>query len=521
MLQEGEYDFLKFGKEKSIKKILNNEIIYYSDKIKKTNDRGKVQERNIVLTDKAIYNFNNFTFRRRIPLSDLIAITVSSAFDEFIIHFAEDEYDYHYITPKKKKIIEIISECYYKEKDDEFHLYVMPTTLKEYITPKKDKKKNLYFSKKPKSGQVDVHEYIFGTKRETIPLVDRSTIFIEPNQFLNNSVDLSSFEILKTIGRGSNGKVLLAEYKKTNELYAIKVIRKDQILSEDIIDNILLEKQILSGSKNEFILNLTFFFQTPERLYFVTPFMRGGDLYNLLEKKRHLDENTVKFYSSQIAIALEYLHSQGIIYRDLKPENILIGEDGYIKLCDFGASVHTYRKNKEYVFAGSPLYASPEMINYNGHTIMSDWWSFGILIYELLYGVTPFYNHDKNTMFQLISSGEIYFPESKINEDGIIDKFIVSSECKDLIMKLLTKEENRFGKGGLEEIKKHSFFAALNFDFIRSKKFNALFKPHSHNKKDLSHFNEEYLEMDINESPVEEWINNYNDYFEEFDAKEL
>ena len=103
MLQEGEYDFLKFGKEKSIKKILNNEIIYYSDKIKKTNDRGKVQERNLVLTDKAIYNFNNFTFRRRIPLSDLIAITVSSAFDEFIIHFAEDEYDYHYITPKKKK----------------------------------------------------------------------------------------------------------------------------------------------------------------------------------------------------------------------------------------------------------------------------------------------------------------------------------------------------------------------------------------------------------------------------------
>ena len=110
--------------------------------------------------------------------------------------------------------------------------------------------------------------------------------------------------------------------------------------------------------------------------------MRGGDLYNLLEKKRHLDENSVKFYSSQIAIALEYLHSQGIIYRDLKPENVLIGEDGYIKLCDFGASVHTYRKNKEYVFAGSPLYASPEMINYNGHTIMSDWWSFGILIYE-------------------------------------------------------------------------------------------------------------------------------------------
>ena len=113
MLQPYEFDFLNFSKDKNMKKHLKDEIIYYSDRIKKTNDKGKVQDRNIIITDKAIYNFKDTTFRRRIPLNSLIAITVSSSFDEFIIHFADDEYDYHYQTPKKKKIIEIISECYY------------------------------------------------------------------------------------------------------------------------------------------------------------------------------------------------------------------------------------------------------------------------------------------------------------------------------------------------------------------------------------------------------------------------
>ena len=381
MSQIDNFDFLHFNQNKNIKKHIKEEIINYSDKIKKTNDKGKVQERNIVLTNKAIYNFNGTTFRRRIPLKSLIAITVSSICDEFIVHFADDEYDYLYSSPKKKKIIEIISNNFENESESDFELFVLPNVLKDYITTKKDKKNNKQFSKKPTTGKMDVHEYIFGTKRETIPLVNRDTIFNEnTTQYLNTNVDISSFEIIKTIGRGAYGKILLAEYKKSNNLYAIKVIRKDQIISEDIVDNILLEKQILSCSKNEFILNLSFFFQTKERLYFVTPYMPGGDLYNLLKKKIHLDEKTVKNCAAQIAIALEYLHSQGIIYRDLKPENILIGDDGYIKLCDFGASVHTFKKNKEYVFSGSPIYASPEIVNYQGHSILSDWWSFGILV---------------------------------------------------------------------------------------------------------------------------------------------
>ena len=520
MSQIDNFDFLHFNQNKNIKKHIKEEIINYSDKIKKTNDKGKVQERNIVLTNKAIYNFNGTTFRRRIPLKSLIAITVSSICDEFIVHFADDEYDYLYSSPKKKKIIEIISNNFENESESDFELFVLPNVLKDYITTKKDKKNNKQFSKKPTTGKMDVHEYIFGTKRETIPLVNRDTIFNEnTTQYLNTNVDISSFEIIKTIGRGAYGKILLAEYKKSNNLYAIKVIRKDQIISEDIVDNILLEKQILSCSKNEFILNLSFFFQTKERLYFVTPYMPGGDLYNLLKKKIHLDEKTVKNCAAQIAIALEYLHSQGIIYRDLKPENILIGDDGYIKLCDFGASVHTFKKNKEYVFSGSPIYASPEIVNYQGHSILSDWWSFGILIYELLYGITPFYNQNKNKMFELINNGEIFFPENNQIDDFFI-KYSVSNEAKDLILKLLTKEDVRLGKRGFNEIMNHKFFDEVNFDYIRNKKYNSILKPVLQNKKDLSNFSEEFLEMDINESPVEEWIKNYDDFFEEFNTVE-
>ena len=519
MLQPYEFDFLNFSKDKNMKKHLKDEIIYYSDRIKKTNDKGKVQDRNIIITDKAIYNFKDTTFRRRIPLNSLIAITVSSSFDEFIIHFADDEYDYHYQPPKKKKIIEIISECYYLEKKSEFELYVVPNKLKEYITTKKDKKNNKNFSKKPNFGLMDIQEYIYGMKRETIPLVDRQTIFID-NKILNSKVDLANFEIIKTIGRGSLGKILLADYKKSNDLYAIKVIRKDQILSDDLIDNILLEKQILTFARNEFILNLSFFFQNKERIYFITPFLKGGDLYNLLKKKHHLDEYTVKFYTCQIAIALEYLHSQQIIYRDLKPENILINDDGYLKLCDFGGCVHMYKNNKEYVLTGSPFYFSPEMINFEGYNLLTDWWSFGILIYELLYGNPPFFSNDKYRLYELICNGEIIFPDYYFDDNNNKINYNVSNEAKDIIIKLLSKKNVRIGKNGFEEIQNHSFFANVNFENIMGKKFNANYKPIVQGKKDLSNFNEEYLNMDINDSPIEDWIGKYDNYFYEFDVKE-
>ena len=331
---------------------------------------------------------------------------------------------------------------------------------------------------------------------------------------------MDDFEIIKTIGRGSVGKILLVKYKNTGDYYTIKSMRKDQLLSENIIDNILSEKNILSDGQCEFLLTLSFFFQSPERIYFVTPFMKGGDLYHKLKTEGYLTEDLVRFYAAQVAIALQHLHEYGMAYRDLKPENILIDEDGYIKLCDFGASVHFQGTKKESTFAGSPEYASPEMISQEGHTIMSDWWSFGILIYELLYGITPFFNMDKNRMYELIEVGELKFPKT-IKIEGNSKPLKVSEEAKGLITKLLEKNPgSRLGRTGLNEIKSHPFFASLNFDHIKSKKLKAPFKPNVSEEDLTSNFDEEYTNMPTEESPVANWISDYQEWFNDFNKSD-
>jgi serine/threonine protein kinase len=274
----------------------------------------------------------------------------------------------------------------------------------------------------------------------------------------------------------------------------------------------------------DFILSLSFFYQTPERMYFITPFLQGGDLYHKLKTDFIFDEDLVKFYSAQIAIALQYLHDFGIVYRDLKPENILLDEDGYIKLCDFGASVKLHGTEKDFNFAGSPEYASPEMISYQGHTAMTDWWSLGILIYEMLYGFTPFFNLDKDRMYELIINGSISFPEyfkDKNGEKEIVYK--VSDEAKSLINKLLEKDPgSRLGREGLEEIKKEPFFYGIYFDDLNKKRNKALFIPEINKNDIINNFDEEYINLDVAESPVENWINNdeYTDSFQNFEIKE-
>ena len=315
--------------------------------------------------------------------------------------------------------------------------------------------------------------------------------------------------------------IIIFEYFKKYNYGFILSIRKDQIVSEDILDNIKLEKEILSEGQCEFLLTLSFFYQSPERIYFVTPFIPGGDLYNLLKKKGHLEEDLVRFYSGQIAIAIGHLHEYGIAYRDLKPENILIDENGYLKLCDFGSSIHMQGTQKEFSFAGSNEYASPEMVNGNGHNIMCDWWSFGILIFELLYGTLPFYSQDKKRLFELIMMSEIQFPKFYTNENGEKVNFRVSDEAKDLILKLLEKEPgDRIGKKGLNDIKTHPFFGTMNFDNLKNKKLQSPYKPNVGNEEKFENFDEEFLNMDVNESGVDEWVNDYKDWFNDFDKNE-
>ena len=518
-----EYDFLNLWKDFTVKRnIIRDETIQFSDKILKINKFNFKQERNILLTDKAIYNLKKTSLKRRIDYKIIVGITVSKLSDEFVVHCKDIDYDYQFISPRKKTIIEIIAKFYKIVNEGELQLYeVNLKSLNEYVTTKKEKEKEKTKSRIPRHNSIDVEEYLFGNVSNTdvqiINSKQEDTIIRRKRTFNNTFVDINDFEKIKTIGRGSVGKVYLVKYTPNNKLYAMKSMRKDQIISDGIVDNILVERNILLLNQCNFLLTLSFFKQTSERLYLITPFIKGGDLFNKLKTDGFFPEDLVKFYAVQIAMAIQHLHDLGFAYRDLKPENILIDEEGYLKLCDFGSSVRIKGTEKEKTFAGSPEYAPPEMICREGHTFMCDWWSFGILLYELLYGNTPFFCEDKNRMYDLIKNGAICFPKY-ININGKDIKYKISDDAKDIIKKFLEKDPGmRLGRKGLKEIKKHSFFNGIKFSVIREKKMKAPFKPKIDENDELKYFDEEFLDMDIKESPVANWISDYQNWFDKFD----
>ena len=527
--KQSEYDFLNFTKDFTIKNnVTREEEIQFSDTVQKINKNGWKQSRNLVLTDKAIYNLKKKELKRRIDYTKIIGITLSKQSDEFVIHCLELDYDYQFISQKKKTIVEIIAKNYELIKEEELKLFeINVKNLNQFVTTKKEKEKQQSFSKMPKTGQINVKDYLFGNKSKTDVNIFQSKISKKNNSinFKNIQANYEDFEIKSVIGRGSVGKILLAKYIKDGKYYAIKSMRKDQIISEGIADNILVEKNILIKSQCEFILKLSFFFQTPERIYYVTPFIKGGDLYHKLKSEIFFKEDLVRFYTAQIAVALQYLHNLEITYRDLKPENILLDEDGYIKLCDFGSSVIIRGTEKVKNFAGSPEYAAPEIITYSGHNFMCDWWSLGILIYELLYGNTPFFNMDKTRMYDLINTGAISFPKFiQIEGEEKPRNYKVSEDAKNIISKFLEKDPGtRLGRKGLDEIKKHPFFSGINFDDLNKKKIKPPFRPNfSKEEQDLTNnFDEEYLKLEISDSPIGDWAKEkeYSNWFDNFNKE--
>ena len=224
------------------------------------------------------------------------------------------------------------------------------------------------------------------------------------------------------------------------------------------------------------------------------PFLSGGELFQHLRKFRTFDENKVRFYGAQIALALEYLHSKGIVYRDLKPENILMDDKGYLRLADFGMAKKLKDDEKAMSFCGTPEYLAPEIITMEGHDKNADWWSFGILLFEMLCGLPPFYVENLDKMYEMIKTSSVKFPK-RIN---------LSEEAKDIIRKLLEKNpKKRLGsQNGIEEIKKHPFFADLDFDLIVQKKIPAPFIPELTNDTDVQYFDEEFTNEEVGMSYI-------------------
>lgn len=183
----------------------------------------------------------------------------------------------------------------------------------------------------------------------------------------------------------------------------MKCIRKDVVIEHESVESLAVEKLILLQVNHPFIIGMDYVFQKAYRIYFIMDFIQGGELFKHLSEQKRFDEAKTKFYAAQIALALGYLHDSKIIYRDLKPENILLNKDGYIMLADFGlAKILQDDTQEPNSFCGTPEYLSPEMIVGSGHDYTVDWWALGILIYEMIIGIPPFYNQNKHQMYHLI-----------------------------------------------------------------------------------------------------------------------
>ncbi|XP_055027041.1 ribosomal protein S6 kinase alpha-2 [Misgurnus anguillicaudatus] len=307
--------------------------------------------------------------------------------------------------------------------------------------------------------------------------------------------DPSQFELLKVLGQGSYGKVFLVRKIKGSDrgqLYAMKVLKKATLKVRDRVRS-KMERDILAEVNHPFIVKLHYAFQTEGKLYLILDFLRGGDLFTRLSKEVMFTEEDVKFYLAELALALDHLHSLGIIYRDLKPENILLDEEGHIKITDFGLSKEAIDHDKRaYSFCGTIEYMAPEVVNRRGHTQSADWWSFGVLMFEMLTGSLPFQGKDRKETMALILKAKLGMPQ------------FLSPEVQSLLRALFKRNPtNRLGAGpdGVEEIKRHIFFATIDWNKLYRREIKPPFKPAVGRPEDTFHFDPEFTSRTPTDSP--------------------
>uniref|UniRef100_A0A0K0DVW4 non-specific serine/threonine protein kinase n=1 Tax=Strongyloides stercoralis TaxID=6248 RepID=A0A0K0DVW4_STRER len=332
--------------------------------------------------------------------------------------------------------------------------------------------------------------------QEEVENVNETEINISDVRKQGEKATASHFELLKVLGQGSFGKVFLVRKikgKNSGKLYAMKVLKKATLKVRDRVRT-KMERDILAQINHPFIVKLHYAFQTEGKLYLILDFLRGGDLFTRLSKEFMFTEEDVKFYLAELVLALEHLHSLGIVYRDLKPENVLLDSDGHINVTDFGLCKESiYDDSKAYSFCGTVEYMSPEVVKRTGHTTVADWWSLGVLMYEMLTGHLPFQGENREKTMSQIMEAKLIMPP------------LLSSEAQDLLRCLFKRNpNNRLGAGpnGIKNIKSHIFFATIDWDKLLKKEIDPPFKPAVVGMDETMYFDSEFTKKTPRDSPV-------------------
>ncbi|XP_064153815.1 protein kinase C zeta type isoform X2 [Anguilla rostrata] len=322
---------------------------------------------------------------------------------------------------------------------------------------------------------------------------------------ISQGLGLGDFDLIRVIGRGSYAKVLLVRLKKNDQIYAMKVVKKELVHDDEDIDWVQTEKHVFEqASNNPFLVGLHSCFQTESRLFLVIEYVNGGDLMFHMQRQRKLPEEHARFYAAEICIALNFLHEKGIIYRDLKLDNVLLDHEGHIKLTDYGMCKEGIRPgDTTSTFCGTPNYIAPEILRGEDYGFSVDWWALGVLMFEMMAGRSPFDiitdNPDMNTeeyLFQVILEKPIRIPRS------------LSVKAASVLKGFLNKDpKERLGcqvQTGFTDIKSHTFFRSIDWDQLEKKQVTPPFKPQMTDDYGLDNFDTQFTNEPVQLTPDDE-----------------
>ncbi len=435
-------------------KILSNEELVFSSEIQKLK-KNLIEDRIIVITNKYVYNYKGKKCRSKIDIRNIIGITVGKKGEEFVIHTCEIEYDFHYLSKKRTLIIEILARIIYNISKKKIDLSLIDTDmLDHFVTPKSDKKAGRGKTKFDAKQFIDIDHYLYGNinkpKSKTLASVTKSykseIIFCNPNTCVGidlKKLKLENFRHLEVLSLSVYGDVVLAEYIPTGVIYFIRTINSSDT-NEFCVNFDTLVEVNMTSENCPFMATLDIILKSQTVTYLITKFQgnfEGGYLISKVYDCGIFCEKVALFFGAQIALIIDYFHKKKIEFLGFSPQNFLIGPDGYIKFVDYEMDYKTVKENADKIC----LYNGPEEYN----KIENDWYNFGVIMYEMLFGIPP----------------------SFINDVLVFQKyFTVSEKAKKFLENIVKKDV--YEHFSLEELKKTELFQDINFDDILNKKIN-------------------------------------------------